>query len=147
MSEECELTDAETTKATLRKLIEDAASDVDTYKHHDPVEARDWINKLLAAGKLGGIGSDRIEYIRFRRLGIPPSGVRMVEVGTSYSVRQCAQTAEHSFPEHVLDADDPVEAIKTWAWGERVAEAESKLKSARIDLERAEAAYHEALAS
>jgi hypothetical protein len=123
----------------LRDLIEAAASDVDTYKNHNPEAARKWINKVLSAGKLGGIGDDRIEYITI-------SG-GMVEIGTSYSVRSCHQTAEHSFPEHVLDDEDPIDAVSAWAWGERVAKAEEKVKKARADLKHAEEALAEALAS
>ena len=123
----------------LRDILEQAASDLDIYKNHEPAEAREWLNKLLKAAHLGYPGDDRIDYIRFRN--------GRVIVGTSYSVRGCAQDDEFEFPEHVLDDEDPIDAISAWAWGERVAEAGRRVKSAEDDLASAKAELATALAS
>lgn len=112
---------------TLRELIEQANADLDRYKHPDTHEVERRLDEILTAGKLGSIRSDNLESLGFYR--------GMVSIQTSYSVRGCSQSGDYKFPESIVDADDPIAAIKVWAKEQRVAKAKADLAGAERQVE------------
>lgn len=108
---------------TLRQLIEQAEADLGRYKHPDVDEVQRRLHEILMAGDLGGIIHDRLENLYERQ--------DMLFIRTSYSVRCCEQTAEFEFPMSVVDADDPILAIKRWSRAKKLRKAEIKLAGAR----------------
>lgn len=124
----------------LREIIEQASSDIEEYKHPDLSAVTERLNRLFAAGKFGSIGNyDKIERISFR--------AGTVEVVVGYSRRSCYNTFEVEFPESVLDADDPIDAISAWAWGERVDAARQDVELYEAYLESAKKRLVEAQSS
>lgn len=123
---------------TIRELIGQTSYDLYHYKHPDVSEIQERLHELLMAGQLGGIKDDKLENISISNYN------EMVEIKTSYSVRSCEQDAYFEFPTFIIDADDPISAMKEWAKRERIKEAESEvrlaeksLESAKQDLEKA----------
>lgn len=114
------------TEQTLREIIEEAASALYTYKHPDVSECQDRLNEIIVAAKLGGISHDNLAHIDISR--------GMVNIRTTYSVRSCPQEDFYEFPEHIIDADDPVKAATIWGLETKLSEEKQKLGKARSDL-------------
>jgi hypothetical protein len=125
---------------SFRDLLEEAASDVETYREPDISDVTDMIDEVLKAiGGVGWIGTDEVTSLHF-------SGSGDLTVTTSYSVRSCAQTDRFSIPSHVIDADDPIVAGKQFGKEGRITVAKRKMKSLREELKSAEKDLAAALA-
>ncbi len=90
---------------------------------------------MKAAGK-GGIQHDRIDkmFIRLERL----------IVKTTFSVRSCEQTVDYEIPMSVIEADDPIEAARTWGKESRISAAKQSVREAERNLARAQKQLEEA---
>ncbi len=126
------------TDKTLREIIEEASSAIDTYKHPQISEARDRLNGIIKAAGLGDIERESIDSISFHK--------DTVAIRTTYSVRSCQGNEEYIFPESILDAADPVAAAKRFGIQKKVDDAQEKVDEARRDLESLEETRDEALA-
>lgn len=115
----------------LRKLIEDAAAAIATYKHPDTSECRKRLDKVITASGLGSIGNDALTDVAF-------SGGKVV-IETAYSVLGCEQSDRYEFPESIIDAAHPVKAAALWGLERRVKKAEREVKAARNTLSNCEA--------
>ncbi|RWJ03415.1 hypothetical protein [Mesorhizobium sp.] len=116
--------------SNLREIIEEAINQIDTFKYPNVSEAQERINELLKAGGLGSTGEDRIRHLSISR--------GLVEIGTIYSVRQCTQTDDYEFPEWIIDAPDPVQAIRKWGREKEIAKLEREVAEKRRDYEAAQ---------
>jgi len=114
---------------TLREILEHAEEQIDTYRHPDIDEASDWLDRLLQAGKLGGIGSDRISYLHVGR--------EAVSIRTSYTVRSCAQSDDYEFPVSIIDAPDPIAAMTKWSNERQLAKLRSEVEQTKRSYEAA----------
>jgi hypothetical protein len=126
------------TDKTLREIIEEAASAIDTYKHPDISEARDRLNEIIKAAGLGSIEHESIDDISFHKGN--------VAIRTTYSVRSCLSSEEYILPESILDDVDPVAAARRFGLQKKVDDAQEKVDEARRDLESLEETRDEALA-
>ena len=107
---------------SLREILEKAEIDLDNYKHPDVSEAQDRLNDLLVEAGLGNISQDRLEYLSI--------GNEKVYIVTRYSIRSCEQEDRFEFPVSVIDAEDPIAAIKAFAKTKRIAEARRRFAEA-----------------
>lgn len=114
------------TEQPLREIIEEAASALYTYKHPDVSECQGRLNEIIVAAKLGGISHDNLAHIDVSR--------GMVNIRTTYSVRSCPQEDFYEFPEHIIDAEDPIKAATIWGLETKLAEEKQKLAKALNDL-------------
>jgi hypothetical protein len=110
-----------------RQLLEDAESQLDTYKHPDIDEFQEKFSELLEAAEAGSLKHDRVESIRVR----DSWGTKMIEIRTSWSARNCAQTSEYSLPYSVIEAPDPLKAAKIWGLEKKIAEANAEASKYR----------------
>jgi len=113
--------DSETPR-TLREILEDAEARISQYKHPNIDEAKDRLNDLLVEAGLGNISHDTIEYLSI--------GQEKVYLLTRYSIRSCEQEDRFEFPTSVIDAQDPIAAIKSFAKGQRITEARRRFAEA-----------------
>jgi hypothetical protein len=111
---------------TLREIVENAASSLGTYVHPDISECQDRLSEIIIAAKLGGISHDNLVGIEINR--------GKVTVHTTYSVRSCAQEGLFEFPEHILDAEDPIKAATIWGLEAELEEEIEKRDEARHTL-------------
>jgi hypothetical protein len=111
---------------TLREIIEEAASALNRYQNPHVSECQDRLNEIIVAAKLGGISHDHITSIDISR--------GMVSIYTKYSIRSCPQEDLYEFPEHIIDADDPVKAATIWGLETKLEEERQELKQARRNL-------------
>lgn len=121
---------------TLRELIEKARADLDHFKHPDVSEVQDRIDELLKSGKRGDISRDQLVYLGF-------SGEEL-HIRTEYSVRGCHQSDDYSIPESVIDAHDPLKAMKLWSAQAALKDAEAEVVSLERQLNRAKTVLREA---
>lgn len=126
------------TDKTLREIVEEASSAIDTYKHPQISEARERLNEIVKAADLGNLEYESIDGISFYK--------DKVEISTTYSVRSCPMSGEYIFPASILDEADPVAAAKRFGLEKKVADAQEKADEARRDLEGHEETLAEALA-
>lgn len=126
----------------LRELLEQAESDIDTYRYPSIDDTQEALNQVLDAAGLRNTGSDRVT-----RLVV---GREVVQFTTEYSVRCCAQSDDFELPIHIVDAEDPIRAAKVWGIEKGVREAEAEvsqvesvLAGARQRLEAARARLDE----
>lgn len=105
---------------TLRELLDEACSLVRRYKSPNIDEFKERMDEVLIAANLGCIDNDTVisidEYDDF------------VSIEISYTLRQCSQTENVSFPSFLIDAPDPVLAAKKWGYDNAVKELEDTLK-------------------
>lgn len=125
------------TEKTLREIVEDAASAINTYKNPQISDAKTRLNEIVKAADLGNLEYESIDSISFNR--------GTVEINTTYSVRSCPMSGEYIFPESILDEADPVAAAKRWGLEQKVAKAQEKVDESRRDLEGCEKTLAEAL--
>lgn len=111
---------------TLREIVEEAASALDIYQHPNVAECQHRLNEIIVAAQLGGISHDNLAGININR--------GMVTICTTYSVRSCPQQDVYEFPEHVLDAEDPVRAAMIWGLETKLSEKKEKLDEAEAAL-------------
>jgi len=121
---------------TLRKLIEDAQHQLDTYKHPNVDKVQDRLDAILKAGNAGGLKYDKITSLSFY------SG--FLEIATEYEVRCCRQTGEYKIPESVIDADDPIREMKLWAAKVAVKKAQDAYYRACYDVSQTQVALMKA---
>jgi hypothetical protein len=114
------------TLQTLREIVEEAASALYTYKHPNVSECQDRLDEIIGAAKLGGISHDNLAHIDISR--------GMVNIRTTYSVRSCPQEDVYEFPEHILDAEDPIKAAAIWGLETTLSREKEKLDEARSQL-------------
>ncbi len=112
------------TERTLRELIEQAEADLDRFKHPNVTEVQEKLHEILMAGKVGGIAHDKLESLYFSH--------GELHIRTSYSVRSCSMRGEYDIPETIIDADDPVRAMKLWSARKKVADAQSEYDEAAL---------------
>ena len=112
----------------LIKIIEEAQTQLETYKHPDTSEAERRLDEILRAGQLGGISGDELTDLSFHN--------GFLHIHTRYSVRSCEQRGHYQIPRRVLTAEDPIGAIKVWAKDQRVAKARAEVADAERTLER-----------
>ena len=111
------------TEKSLRDVLEDAESAIDTYRHPDLSEAQPRLNEILVAAGLGDTGSDRITKLRV--------GAKSVYVETAYSVRGCMCDDSFEFPVELIDTDDPPRAAARWGLERKRAEAVREVAQAK----------------
>ena len=115
----------------LRDLIDNAAADIDQYRHPNVDEAKERLTELLNAAGVGGIGrDDRIHSIS------EEDGELRIE--TSFIIRGCESGDSYRIPSAIIDSDDPIKAATEWGLATRIREAEDKLTEARQAFYRAE---------
>lgn len=122
---------------TLREIVEEASSAIDTYKNPSISEARNRLNDIVKAAALGNLDYESIDGISFRK--------DTIEINTTYSIRSCPMSGEYVFPASILDAADPVAAARRWGLQKKVDDAQEKVDEARRDLEGCEKTLSEAL--
>lgn len=108
---------------TIRQLIAEAQSDINTYRDPDISDFVGMMDKILSAAGLGAIGSDRVSVVTIQ------SGI--VYIQTRYSVRGCAQSSSYEFPASILDAVDPVKAATSWGLERRLDAAHREVEETR----------------
>lgn len=113
----------------LRALLEQAESDIDTYRHPNIAEAQSELNRVLSAAGLGSTGEDTITGITIGR--------EYVFITTKYSVRSCEQSDSFELPIHLVDAEDPIQAALTWSIQEDVRKANNEVAEAEAALAQA----------
>lgn len=114
----------------LREIIEEAQNQLDIFKYPDVKECQEKLNEILKAGGLGEIIYDKLENLKYYD--------GFLEITTSYSVRCCNQTGEYKIPEKVIDADDPILAIKEWKYHEEFKKAQREVEMAKCQLKHAQ---------
>lgn len=124
---------------TLREVVEEASSAINTYTSPSIREARDALNTIINAAGLGNLEYESIDGISFH------DGT--VEVNTTYSTRGCVQSGEYIFPESLLDEAEPETAAKRWGLEKKVSEAQERVDEVRRELERCEESLEEAKAA
>lgn len=118
--------------ASLRELIQTAIENLDTYKNPDTTEVEARLSEILTAGGLGSITHDHLEALSFYN--------GMLHINTSYWVRGCSMSGDYKLPESVIDAEDPLTAVKVWAKEQRIAKAQAHVREAqhRLDWAKSE---------
>jgi hypothetical protein len=119
---------------TLRELIEKASSDLDVYKEPDVSEAKTRLDEILLAGGRGMIRYEYLTALRFEK--------GRLLVFTDYA----DGTDFYEIPEHVIDAADPVRAMRLHAAerqvitaGNQIAALEKMMLVRREELKAAKA--------
>jgi hypothetical protein len=126
---------------SLRELIDEAIDDFETYKNPDVSDVQDMLHEILVAGDMGGISHDKLESLYWRRSG----KIDVLTINTSYSVRSCNKTAEHEIPVSIIDAPDPIYAVKELSLNKKVAVARNRMLRAEEELKRETENYGAAL--
>lgn len=127
-------------RKSFRDWLEEAASEVDTYRNPDISDVTAMIDEVLKAiGKQGWVGTDEVTSLSL-------SQSAGLTVTTSYSIRICDMEGRFTIPNHVIDADDPIAAGKQFGKEGRIKVAERKVKSLRNQLTSAEQDLAAALA-
>lgn len=106
---------------TARKIIDEAISAFNTYRHPHLDDARKLISDILKAAGKGTIEHDKIETL--------DEYTGFLRIETSWSTRGCEQTSEFEIPSSIIDADDPIVAATRWGLNEQLAEAQRHLAS------------------
>lgn len=101
-----------------RELIEDASSQLSTYRSPDIDEAEEFLDQLL---KTTGLGSVKYEHIE----SIDIYGDE-VHVETTWSARGCPSNSSYQFPVSLLDAENPLKAAKIWGLKKKIDEETSE---------------------
>lgn len=115
----------------LVELIDQAWSNINTYKHPNVSEVQKRLHDILMAGKLGSIGEyDRIEHLSY--------SAGILHINTVYSLRGCVMSDSYELPMWIIEADDPIEAVKPYSKERHVVEAQEKVNEAKRNLEGAE---------
>lgn len=127
------------TRQTLREVVEEASSAINTYKSPSIREARDALNTIIKAAGLGNLEYESIDGISIH------DGT--VEVNTTYSTRGCVQSGEYVFPEFLLEEADPAAAAKRWGLEMKVSAAQERVDEARRELEGCVESLEEARAA
>jgi hypothetical protein len=97
--------------STLRKQVEEAIEQIETYKNPDISEVRQRLDAIFEAAGKAGVGQyDDIESLCFVRI----QGIEHLQISLTWMSRQCQQGATRSVPAHIIDSDDPIAAAKTW---------------------------------
>lgn len=109
--------------STLKELLEDAMSKIETYKHPDISEFTERMDTILAAAGLGTISNDTVTDI-----GVYGGNLC---ISTAWSARGCEQTSELRLPMSIVESEDPVHAAKVWSLNQRIADQEKRLAQAR----------------
>lgn len=123
---------ADTTTKTLRQLLDEASSSISIYKNPNIDEAQERLNEVLEAAGLGSTGRDHIAAID-ECIGMGG----YFEIRTEWSARCCAQTSEYRLPTSIVDAQDPVQAARSWKHTKALREAEAEVKRCMDALDRA----------
>lgn len=111
-----------TSKTNLRLLLENAAASIELYTDPHIDQTRAELDKLLEAGDLGKIGDDKI-------IGLV-IGPDLVFIQTRYEVRCCSQSDFFQFPTSIIDSEDPIQAMHTWARGQKIEKARKAFEAA-----------------
>lgn len=106
------------------EVIEEAISQINTYKHPNIDDAREIINAVSGAAGLGSPGGDHISSMEI-------SG-DFLRVRTEYSVRCCSMSDDFHIPVFLFEAEDPVLAAEKWAYDNELDNAKAKV----LDLEK-----------
>lgn len=117
-------------KSNFRKLLEEASSALSIYRSPDIAEAKELIDKILVAGDMGSTIYETI-------VAIDDYG-DYFEIRTEWSARCCAQTSEYRIPSSVVDADDPLKAMRLLRNTQAISQAEAHLASCLVAVERAQ---------
>lgn len=119
-------TTQETVAPSLRAILDQAAADIDRFKHPDIDEAQQRLHELIKAAGLGGIDRDTISS-----LDIDSTTIRLT---TEWSARGCMNSSDYELPVSILDATDPVQAAAVWGADRKIQEAQNKVKEAERNL-------------
>lgn len=103
----------------LRKLLDEAESQLNTYKHPDIDDFKVEMSKVLEAGGLGSLMRDCVERISEYN--------GRIEIDTSWSARGCAQTSTYHLPSSIVDSEDPIREAKLYGVNKRLGEAKAEL--------------------
>lgn len=106
-------------ETNLRKLLNEAQHQINTYKHPDIDDFQAAMSEVLEAAGIGSLKHDCIE-------GISEYNGR-IEIETSWSARGCAQTSTYSIPSAVIDSENPLREAKLYGVTKRLSEARAEL--------------------
>ena len=120
---------------SLRRIIEDAIQQIETFKNPDVTEAEGVLSDLIKAAGLGDIRGETLAYVSIRDGN--------VAVRTEYYSRGGSCGEHYDFPEAIIDAADPIATAKEWGLRRKVANLERERDEARSAL----AHYEERLAT
>lgn len=101
-----------------REIIDEAISQLATYRHPNTEEAEKLLSDILKAAGLGSLEHEHVDDISIYG--------GSVHIETSWSARGCGQNSSYSFPVSLLDAEDPLKAAKIWGLNEKISETESE---------------------
>jgi hypothetical protein len=119
---------------TLIELIEQASSDLSTFKNPDVGECQRRLDEIIQATGFGGIAHDRLMSLDIY--------LDTLHIETSWSTRGCSNSSSYTIPMSIIRDDDPIQAAKIWTMEKRIAETEHGLNAARLSVKQ----YEECLA-
>ena len=108
---------------SLRRIIEDAIQQIETFKNPDVTEAEGVLSDLIKAAGLGDIRGETLAYVSIRDGN--------VAVRTEYYSRGGSCGEHYDFPEAIIDAADPIATAKEWGLRRKVANLERERDEAR----------------
>lgn len=113
--------------STLTELIEQASSDISTYKHPDIDECKRQLSEILKAMQYGSIMNDTVESLEFYR------GELLIE--TTYSCRGCTNSGSYRIPKEILEAEDPIKTASIWSVKKQITKTEQEIEYARRNIQ------------